>query len=116
MNHIRQYENYKPEIQTGDYILIQITSDNKIYEKFINNNIGQLIFIVPYNKDSYYIRYENIPLNLKSWFHTKNSSILHPELDLENTECFNKNSVNIIDYSKSKSDLEYILNAEKYNL
>jgi hypothetical protein len=116
MKHIRLYENYdQSEIQEGDYVVINIKADNKIYEEFINNNIGQLIYIVPYNKDSLYIRYDNIPISLKSWFHKK-ASILHPELDLQNSKCFHINSIKIIDFSKNKEDLEYIFNAEKYNL
>jgi len=115
MRHIKIYENYKPKIQEGDYIVINIKTTSYQFDEFINNNIGQLIYIVPYNTDSYYIRYENIPKIINRWFHGKDK-LLPSDPDLENSKCFNIHAINIIDYAKDKSELEYIFDSKNYNL
>ena len=68
MKYLKLFEEISvtdTNLHVGDYIIIDATNywpklDKEVLE-FINNNIGQIIEIVPYNKDSFYIKYENIP-------------------------------------------------------
>ena len=104
--------NEKNNIKVGNYIIININekiwpSVNPKVIDFINNNIGLISSIVIYNPDTIYIKYENIPENIKRNFYHDQYMI--------NTNKIN-HSIKIVDISENKQDLEYIYKINKYNL
>jgi len=103
--------NKKNNIEVGNYIIINFTDEYSLMSEktkdFISTNIGQIVEIVPYNTDSFYVKYENIPKDIKRSFFTDKI-------------CININHINklvrIIGISKNKKDLEYIIVSKNYNL
>jgi len=103
MKHLKYFENIE-EPQVGDYVICEELSNlTPDICNFISSNIG----IIEYTKNddgetSYYIKYENVPEDI--FFLTLRNN----KRDMSREE--------IIHFSKNKEDLEYIINANKYNL
>jgi len=116
MKYLKMFEELSvsnTNLHKDDYVIIDSTNywpklDTDVID-FINNNIGQITHIVPYNTDSFYVKYENIPEKIKNRSFIKIGS-------MEDTKCFNIQFTKIIDFSKNKEDLEYISASNKYNL
>ena len=90
-----------------NYWRIGYTSPTKDLRDFIDNNIGQICEIFGPNSDTFYIKYKNIPNEIKNHFFGDIFTI--------NRNYIGK-SINIIDIAKNKSELEYIFTSKKYNL
>jgi hypothetical protein len=115
MKYLRLFEEISvtgTNLHEGDYVIIDTHNTpylDKDCRDFINNNIGQIFKIVPYTKDAFYIKYENIPERIKQKSFIKGG-------EYENSICFHIFSIKIIDVSKNKKDLEYIYRTKKYNI
>jgi len=111
MKHLKIYEKYY-KLEIGDYVIcwdyyLRNNDDYKNINDFLKNNVGQIIDIT--NKlttgvENYVVQYDNIPYNLNKY-----------------TTSFYKSSIpmtskDILQYSKDKSELEIMINSNKYNL
>ena len=105
MKHIKKFEqiNNKPEI--GDYVLCKAPNSalNPYLIDYLNSNFGQIVdeFTTNTMGINYYVEYENIPEELKPKF-------------LKSKRIYREDS--IIEYAKTKEELEVKLSAKKYNL
>lgn len=122
MKYIKTYEELninKPEV--GDYLIAKTDSifdnnkkwknQNDInYLNFIKSSIGYIFKTPDYY--SYLVKYENIPDDIKKYFHYSdysqgikvgNSILINDDEDIEY-------------WSKNKEELENILTSKKYNL
>jgi len=116
MKYLRTYEGID-KLQIGDYVICKSLSDSgdniellgqiwRDRREFFRSNIGEF---VEYDSDvifSYGIKYENIPKDINVEFFTDTGSddiiwLLRKE---------------ILEYSKNSEDLEFFINANKYNL
>lgn len=114
MKYIKTYEEINDNIpQVGDYVILNDDStfdnDDMNYLNFIKTSIGY-IFKKPNVKFSY-IKYDNIPDNIKDYFQYSDYSE-----GLKVGNCILANDSNIQYWSKNKRELEPLLNAKKYNL
>jgi len=108
-------EDVPNQPKIGDYAICEEQNEDEDQEirKFISNNIGQLMHIdhpTQGGKTRYYIKYENIPTNIKdNYFNFENVP--------ENCEdCRFMYRPEILIYSPDKENIEqYILN-NKFNL
>lgn len=108
MKHIKTYENTIGKPKLGDYV---ICSENANYDmhEFISKNIGKIVLTVyqPTNtvKYDYLVQYNNIPENLNIYFEDYGASNARP-MDIDE----------ITEFSENRENLEFVLNANKYNL
>jgi len=90
-----------------NYWRIGYPTSTKNLRDFINNNIGQICEIFEPNPDTFNIKYENIPNEIKNSFFGNKFTI-------------NRNyigrSIDIVDIDKNRSKLEYIFTSKKYNI
>lgn len=107
MKHLKKFEIISNNISIGDYVLVKYRTikDNALLKQlsnFINNTIG---IVVKINDSDIYVKFENIPNNLILFFSHTN---------FESTKCILK--YNIIDFSKTKEDLELKIQTQKFNI
>jgi len=105
MKHIKEYENINNNgIEIGDYVICEniYSVPYKLLESFLKSNIGR---IVKFNYNRYFIAYDDIPEECNDHF-----IIYH---NLKVMDVF-RNEIKY--WSKSKKDLEIILQSNKYNL
>ena len=106
MKYIKKFENLKDEPEVGDYTIC-ISPNFVVNEKlidFIESNIGRITKMYDVSSlksKKYYILYDNVPISLEYYFD-------------KNTRIFNEDE--IIEFAKTKEDLEIKLQANKYNL
>jgi hypothetical protein len=93
MKYIKKFENNN-NLEVGDYVLVDNIDyiSNKDVVKLLLNNIGTIIKIDSYYSDVFWVKYEN------------------------NAQSFPIDRKEIAHHSKNKNDLQYILDAKKYNL
>lgn len=108
MKHIKTYENDKFDLEIGDYVVCaEQTTDSKLLKMFISQNIGKYIRNISglehseNNKFPYLIQYENYPEELLEYF-------THSGITMGKNE--------ILNWSKTKKELEPYVVANKYNL
>lgn len=98
----------KKEIVVGSYIIVKNNKYiNEDLQMFIDNNIGKVDNIkmkIPEYKKYVYLKYENVPTDIKNYFHGDNRDIRKVYL------------ADIGYCSDYKEKLEMILNAEKFNI
>ena len=95
----------------NDYVIINYnpsnsdlkSTDYKIFENFINNNIGK---IIDAHSIYIYVTYENIPDIILDRFSTWGNPLYYYIFQYDN----------VFAYSKNKKELKYIINSRKYNL
>ncbi len=112
MKYIRKFEEKNSEPKEGDYVLMKSTMSNPELLSFIESNVGKIIkFQYNYDNTSVEVEYENIPIDIGFLF------------GYYGTENMNKNIgfkiflyESIIEFSDNKTDLEYKINARKFNL
>ena len=97
----------KPEI--GDFVVVKETHREELPEdlnNFLDNNIGELVFISDvYHKMWFYVKYNNIPKTLETWF----------ENDVEvDTRDFTIDE--IIYWSEKKEDLKAFIKGKQFDL
>ena len=113
MKYIKKFENIEnttPEV--GDCVLINIDTiiiKGKIRD-FVNNTIGEIIDIRLKIEDEFdneslgdlRVKYSNVPKDIQSWFFNGN------------IRTFNINQM--IEFGKTKEELELKIMSKKYNL
>jgi len=112
MKYLKTFEIAENKPQIGDYVICKTNYRASRIDKWIINEIGQIIDygysgstpeLILIFKDTYKCKYENIPYDV-------------------NLNYFNNNSTKtmriseIIEFSPNKKDLEIRLQANKYNL
>jgi hypothetical protein len=119
MKYLMKLESFtnNRKLQIGDYVICKEEIVNKIFENFINNNIGRFIEINAgdnsFDEDiPYIILYDNIPqeIKLKPYF----SNVFDEYAKDSFVRAMRRRE--IIHFSPNKEDLELILTANKYNL
>jgi hypothetical protein len=121
MKYIKQFEyNEYTEwhnIEIGDYVLVNMKSSRNImpeeYMYFLNNNIGRLLKEDADNWNDYLIGYEIAPPDRSSIYFLK-KDYTRKYKKIYYTRWINSDSV--IDFSKSKEELQLKLDAKKYNI
>jgi len=102
------FENKNINIKRGDYVVMSTNKDlYKNFKSFIENNIGQVAYVV--NNTTLNVEHENVPDDIKSAF---NSNKYKGKLKY----WYIFNISDVVAYNKSKEELQYILQANKYNL
>ena len=110
MKYIKQYEENTQTPERGDYVAcklkyVKYNSGDKL-NVFIDNNIGKIIDDegVRIGDPSYFVRYENVPDDLKSRFmyYNRTTIIMEPR--------------EILFFDKSKEKLKLKVATNKYNL
>lgn len=112
MKHLKMYEDlyddiYRNEPKIGDYVICKWKSADDDHEAnlFITNNIGQIIDTKNQYGICYYsVKYDNIPDRLK--FYTFN----------KNDISFGMKRRDILEWTKTKKELELIIATKKFNL
>ena len=104
MKYLKTFERIEfPNPQVGDYVLVhEILNYSKKYKEFVNNNIGQITY-----SSSFYvgIKYENIPPEISNYFndtHRPDVRLMHKQY--------------IVEFAKTKEELQEKLMRKKYNL
>jgi len=94
MKYIKKFESINDnEPEVGDYAVVKLGIDN-ISEKPLEKYIGKIIVNMKLCDDSYRIQFF-IDDEIKNWWVSK---------------------YEIVDFSKNKEDLEYLIDVNKYNL
>ena len=106
------FENLKSELKVGDYVLMRSNASAKELLEFINNNIGQVIKINNFEDLRIRVRYNNIPDNVIPWFGFAERQF--PPSIRTAARIFDINQ--IVEFAKTKEELELKLAAKKYNL
>ena len=117
MKHIRLFEDINVKLKVGHWVICKdVDSDDKTLSEFLSNNIGRYIRTrTKYDintvdvspKFSYMIQYYNIPNYLEEDFHFG---------EPDDMDCRIMCKEEILFWSKNKEDLEFIINANKYNI
>lgn len=117
MNYNKVCESIESEIKKpvkGDFVICTVTnfandySLSRIFTDFINSNVGKVVGIDYMGKElNYFIRYENIPIELRNWFNSNPS---------EPSSGFRRFEDNILYFSSDREDCEIFLATNKYNL
>lgn len=102
MKHLKKFEKLH-NLEAGDYVICYEESRlGTDIGNFINNNIGKYLYYEKDNTYHYGVKYENIPIELRSGF------------TVNNIRWFDERE--ILYYSKDKKELELKLQSLKYNL
>ena len=118
MKYLKKFENVEEEsdIEIGDYVLVNIESVRNTtpeYFTFMNNNVGIFLKEEVNNWNDFLIGYENIPPeNIRSNFLEKDYTRKYKKVYY--AKCIV--SSNVIEFSKSKEELQLKLNVKKYNI
>jgi len=119
MKYIKRFENLEePEI--GDYVLLQVNRNfSNDYKNFINNNIGEIVSIDKntYTKARHFeIRYY---IDTFEEFSKMKDSFRYISFDVENEEYYFSNLFNpdyVVEFGKTKEEVELKIATKKYNL
>jgi len=108
MKYIKQFERLS-KYKVGDYIVIEYNwnSGNDILynlKGFIDSTIG-VLYGEEYDKKNLVIRYDNVPEELVQFFTKIDSGYIKPFYHSQ-----------MVGYSEKKEDLEYLINANKFNI
>jgi len=96
--------NENLDYNVGDYVLVtpeSVANMSKEYADFVSNNYGKIVKIPSNRINLTAIKYDNIPQNMMKYFKNNTSMFFNPE---------------IVDYAKTKEELELKLSSRKYNL
>jgi hypothetical protein len=112
------FEKLKDVPEIGDYAIMQILTGDFKLDNFVNNTIGQIsdvqlsepdpsMSVNLYNEiQRIGVIYNNVPVKIRWWF-SKMSHNKYKRLYTPN---------NLVEFAKTKEELELKLNANKYNL
>ena len=116
ITHFKLFESENKFPEFLDYVSCDISdyTANRYLIEFISSNIGQISKIQEsktYNKNQmlYYVRYQNIPENIYTYFDKKGRTF-----DTEGNRLFILS--NIKEFGKTKEEVEMKISAKKYNL
>ena len=107
MKHIKLYQNYKgPKI--GDYVLVNTDFNGNEYQNFVNNNVGKIKNIKHSKSDERLatIEYKNIPASILYRFDGYDLSKNVTQIVFDD----------IIEWSKTRKDMQVMLTGKKFNL
>jgi len=104
MKYLKTFENIENVPQVGDWIIAKDAFDIDIVNDYLNNNIG-LVYKKTYSNNDQYVKYFNIPTEIKHYFK-----------DGDNNDTMFISKKEIFAFSSNKKELESILAAKKYNL
>lgn len=96
MKYLKTFESVN-EPQVGDYVSCE-ENDEYFTSYFISNNIGVIIDV---QDDLYFVKYNNIPKDIKEYFDEYCRDMLRDEIKF---------------WSKSKEDVDKYIATKKYNL
>ena len=100
---IKRFENISEGPKVGDYVICE--EGNLNFKDFIESNIGVIYKEDTFRNNKYYVKYKNIPINVKKGFiRIDNANVRVMYLD------------EILHFSSNKEELESILVSKKYNL
>ena len=106
MKYLKLYEQLN-KTQIGDYVICQQDFITKELEKFLSENVGQVIdYTTLYNYTI--VKYTNIPRNIQAHFDN-----IHPNCRIFSHDEIIYNSPNIED---CEMFIEIFLSQQKYNL
>jgi len=111
MKYLKNFENTKKNnYKVGDYIIVEYSCDSRddILMKlkgFIDNTIGVLYSIDKYENGKIFVKYDNVPDGFIQFFNSVYDGYTKP---------FHLSQ--IVEYSDKKEDLEYLINANKFNI
>lgn len=129
MKHLKKFNENTSKPKIGDYVLIETDSSNKKIVDFINNTIGKIIHIDDNKIDIWgnisigdiLVKYDNVPFNRGSaninWFIELNPNIEDTcvrHYGIQYGRHFHPNR--IVEFGKTREELEIKLQAKKYNL
>lgn len=100
------------EPKVGDFVIIKTKDLPQLYNfygDFIKTSIGRIWKI--HSVNFFLIKYENIPKEIKDYFSYSDYS---KGLNIGNSILVHKRD--IIYWSKNKEDLDYIIDAKKFNI
>jgi hypothetical protein len=111
MKYIKKFESILNKIEKGDYALFhydklaEYSYNTKLtpeLKSFINDNIGIVDIVSVEGNNWIYVIYDNVPYNLLHKFNNGSGILLDKDA--------------LVDFSKSKEDLEDKISAKKFNL
>lgn len=123
MKYIKRFENIEDVPKVGNFVLISMNRSNSVikfggiemprYNKikdFVTHNIGKIVNIRLKIVDEFYnksagdlrVEYDNIPKDIQSWF------------SKDNKRAFSVDQ--IVEFGKTKEELEEKLMTKKYNI
>lgn len=110
MKYIQIYENYNKTPKIGDYILVNVDFKGNEYQNFVNNNVGKIKNIklsknIP-NERLATVEYRNIPDSILYRFDGYDLSKNVTQIVVDD----------IIEWSKTKKEMQVMLSGKKYNL
>ena len=110
MKYLKKFEHKiisKP-VSEGDYIIAKINGNDNV-AKFINNNIGQIV-LINIGPSWLSVTYENVPDIIIDYF-----TVIE---DKKNTFLYNYtiHIGDVIDFAKTKEELELQLSTNKFNI
>ena len=120
MKYIKKFENINELPNIGDYILIHSTAADVNVRNFVNNTIGVVVGI-NYSKpgkwghtseEQIVVKYENAPAEIQSYFR-KPSKITS---NYKNEFLRNYYPEQIVEYGKTKEEVELKIASNKYGL
>lgn len=103
MKYIKAFENNtEPEI--GDYVVVTtFRKDYKPIKNFLETHIGRIDFTQKIYQTSYRVKFD------------ESYVMLSPNISIS-SDCYWAQRSEILNFSKNKEDLKYIISANKYNL
>jgi hypothetical protein len=106
MKHLKIYEELNiGEPNVGDYVICTNNFFNENLREFLQNNIGRIINGEKSSMDYYIVFYEDIDDDLNKYFNELADGYEIPIFESE-----------ILYWNKNKEELQYIIDANKYNL
>jgi hypothetical protein len=116
---ITEYSKFENESKVGDYVICKDKlNQHKSFNDFLKYNYGEIVFIDPNEKDAYYVKFNNIPYDIKELecylFKYLPSHLFRRIEGVSNIAKFTKKEIE--HFSSNLEDLETIISAYKYNL
>lgn len=121
MKYIKQYES-KTYPQLGDFILVKNRTNIRWVDEFTNNNIGQIVEILDFDRHFYCLSKYDIKFDIESNTQLGNISSEYNiakgsfQFLYDEDGCRKTRLEDIEFFSKNKEDVEAYITSIKYNL
>jgi len=112
MKYVKTFESVNSKYEIGDYVICKEKSGD-ILNKFLLNNIGQIVDINYREEHPYVIKYEDIPEILSGRF---DEVVKKDDPDYTYKDRRVMKYQEIIYHSKNKKDLEPFILSNKFNI
>lgn len=120
MKYLKTFEDLQNKPEVGDYVIINVSpsADNNVRE-YIDNTIGVIHTIQDDRVDMWnnvitgniIVKYINVPNEIRSWFHYEGTRKKYGRKYFRSFD-----TQQIYAFSKSKEELELMLQTKNYNL